>query len=135
MRPLAPLALALAAILSAAVGLPAAAQSALPAAEAADFLGEWRSTLDTPEGPVPTTVRVADAEGRVALRVDFEGLGEVPVTDVARRGAGLLARFSVDYQGSQIPVELTLTPSGDAMRANWSFADGEYTLTTTATRG
>lgn len=112
----------------------ASAQSTLDTAEAQAFLGTWATSLDSPEGPMPTTFAITDAAGKVALRVDFGALGDLPVTDVTKSGEGLLARFAIDYQGSAVPVALTLTPQGENLRADWDFADGAFTLSTTATK-
>jgi hypothetical protein len=128
-------------LLAALAGLPAlapshaAAQAALDAAQAAPFLGSWSTTLDSPEGAIPTTVSVADAGGKVALEVEFQGLGPaVPATDVARDGDLLVARFSLNYQGMDLPTVLKLSPDGANLKADWDFADGGFVVVTTATK-
>lgn len=110
-----------------------AAQAPLPASEAQAFLGQWSVPFDTPQGSLAMTIHVEDQEGNVAARI-VSDLGTQAVDRAARSGESLVLSYALDFGGQSAPVDLTLTPNGDQMRASMSFAGGQFTLDGTATR-
>jgi hypothetical protein len=103
------------------------------AREGADFLGTWAMTLETPEGVFPLTLDLTEADGQVVGRVGTGDEGQ-PLESISRSGDRLVGRFDLDYQGMQLPVVITMARSGDALEAEWSFADGMFVTTVQATR-
>jgi len=117
------------------VGLPASvsAQSELDTSEAQQFLGDWTIALQTDMGPMDFGLSVSDAEGRVAAQVQSP-MGNVDVSSISRSGDNLVLNYSMNAQGQDIPVSMTLRPDGDNMRASMDFAGGMFVATGTATK-
>ena len=55
-------------------------------------------------------------------------------TDVTKSGAGLLFNNTLDFQGTPIPVALTLTPKEGKMNFAIDFAEGQFQLAGEATK-
>ncbi len=130
--------LSLVAILATLVGVSAAdaqdielAQDiALAASEGREFFGEWALTLDTPDGKVSVAFNINEARGKVAVRF----MGAEPITNITRSDDKLIARYQMNYQGSPIPVVLTVSRLGEHLETTWDFADGAYMTSAIATR-
>jgi hypothetical protein len=124
--------LSLAAILATLAGASAAdAQDiALAAEEGRDFFGDWALTLETPDGNVSVAFNIGERRGTVAIRF----MGAEPITNVTKSDDKLIARYQMNYQGTPIPVVLTVSRAGENLDTTWDFADGAYTTSGTATR-
>jgi hypothetical protein len=101
------------------------AQSALDTADAQEFLGSWTITLESPDGDFPLVVDLTDASGKLAMRVGDGQQGQ-DVTNVTRTGEELVGRYTMSYQGMQIPVVVRLDREGDNVQSSWDFADGAF---------
>jgi hypothetical protein len=118
------------------LSMVAAAQSASEAKpvvatpdNSADFIGDWTLTADALSS---LTVKV-DA-GKLVGNFSSDMLGTHAIAEMYRNGASLWFGFDFDYQGSPVPVVVTLTPSGDTVGLNIDFASGGYDMNGTATK-
>ena len=116
---------------------PAFAQSQLAVAEAAAFMGDWELGLDTPQGSMTMTLKLADTSGKVAATLTAEA-GPVPgttnITDVAVDKDQLVLKYELNFQGMAIPAQITLVPVGDKWKANFDFASGQFVVDGTAVK-
>jgi hypothetical protein len=131
-------------VAAASAGVSAAHEASLQAAQAAPtiataadakpFLGTWTTTFDTPQGAATFDIEVHMDTGDPGATVRNDLIGEAAVTDVTKSGSGLVLKFVVDVQGMQIPVVLTLVPDGDKLKADFSFLDGQFAVSSIASR-
>jgi hypothetical protein len=122
----------------AALAVPAGAfaQAALTAADAAAFLGGWTLGLDSPQGAVSMDLTIKDEAGKVEATISAEPMipGTAKITDISRAGANLVLKYLLEVQGMQIPTVITLMPDGDKWKANFDFADGQFSTAGTAAK-
>lgn len=111
---------------------PAAAQAPIAAAEAAELLGVWTMTLQTPDGDMPMAFSIANDGGNLVVRLG--GPQGLPIPNVTRTGERLVIRSEVPYQGTPLSMEATLSRQGEGLLVNWNFGDGLYTTSSTGTR-
>jgi|SRR6516162_10174192 len=121
-----------------AVGLSpraSAAQSSLPAAEAAAFLGAWTLGLDTPQGAVALDLTLKDEGGKVvgALSAPILPTPQA-IIDISKDGNSLILKYTMDAQGQTVPAKISLVPDGDKWKASFDFADGQFKMDGTATK-
>jgi hypothetical protein len=127
--------LGIVATVAALIALPftAAAQS-LTAADAAPFLGAWVLMLDTPQGSMPMNVAVKDTGGKITADMGSDMMPTQTSSDLSKTGENLLIKYTLDFQGTPIPVALTLTPKEGKMNFAIDFADGQFQLQGEATK-
>jgi hypothetical protein len=114
---------------------PASAQAtALTAADAAKFAGEWVLALDTPQGAMSMNLTLKNAEGKLAGTLSSDIAPEQAVTDITKDGDNLVLKYTLDFQGQAIPAMITLKPSGTKWSANFDFAGGQFNMDGTATK-
>lgn len=108
----------------------------LAAAEAAAFLGGWTLGLDSPQGAVSMDLTIKDAAGKVEGTISAEPMipGTATITDITKSGSSLVLKYMLEVQGMQIPTVITLIPDGDNWKANFDFADGQFSTVGTAAR-
>lgn len=111
-----------------------AAQGAATPADAAKFIGDWSITLDTPQGAMAMDVKVKEAEGKLTGEAGSAEMGTSPITDISRAGESLVLKYLLDFQGTPVPIKITLTPSGEKMAFNFDAADGQFMLDGAATK-
>jgi len=112
---------------------PAAVEPASPE-NAAAFIGDWTLTGEGSNGPANFTLSIkVDAAKKVAAEITMQQ-GPQAITEISRVGTGLVLRYSFDYQGSDVPVVLTLTPNGDKVTMQMDFANGAYQINGAATK-
>jgi hypothetical protein len=111
----------------------AAAQSAIDAQWAEQFVGSWDVRLETPDGEVPMVLTVTQEGGTVGVQLGT-GQGTQPVNSVRRTGESLVASYGMNYQGMPINAVITMTRNGEALATKWSFADGAYETTAAGAR-
>ena len=129
-------ALMVAAVLVAlAVPNSAFAQAASPA-DAAAFLGGWTLGLDTPQGALSMDLTIKEDAGAVTATISAEPMvpGTAKITDISKAGANLVLKYMLEVQGMQIPTVITLMPDGDKWKANFDFADGQFSTAGTAAK-
>ena len=123
-----------AAAIAALMPLALSAQAPATAADAEKFVGDWTITLDTPNGAMPMDVKVKAAEGKVTGEAGSAEMGTTPITDISKAGESLVLKYQLDFQGTPIPIKITLTPAGEKMTFNFDAADGQFTLDGAATK-
>jgi hypothetical protein len=79
-----------------------------PTADADKFMGDWELGVDTPQGAM--TLALKDQAGKVAATV------------------------TSNFQGMDIPTEITLIPDGEKWKANFNFASGQFLVDGTAVK-
>jgi hypothetical protein len=108
--------------------------TALTAADAKPLLGDWLLSAESPQGPVTFTLSLESDADKTVGTIGSDMMDATPITDIVRSGENVLLRYSFDYQGAPVSTVLTLTPSGDTMKATFDFANGAYIMPATATR-
>ena len=123
------LALAFGVLLSTAA--PVAAQTPLPVADAAKFVGTWALLFEMgPQGPFTITVAVKDEGGQVAAETssDFDAT-PIKVKDISKAGDSLVLKYNAGPDGA-FAIKLTLTPDGDdKMKGAVEAGDGQFSMT------
>ena len=128
-------ALAALALVTLAFATPASAQSALDVADAKSFMGGWTLGLDTPQGSMSMDLALTDAGGKVAAKLTAEdgpAPGTTEIKDITRDADKLVLRYMLNFQGMEIPSEITLVPVGDKWKAAFNFASGQFMVDGTA---
>jgi len=106
----------------------------LAAAEATAFLGAWTLGLESPQGAVSMELTIKDEAGKVEGTITAEPMipGSAKITDISKSGTSLVLKYMLEVQGMQIPTAITLIPEGDKWKANFDFADGQFSTAGTA---
>ena len=102
--------------------------------DAKPFLGLWTTTFDSPQGPLTFDIEVNLDAGDPGATVSNSLIGESPVSDVTKAGAALVLKYVVEVQGTQVPVSISLVRDGETLKADFSFLDGQYAVSSVATR-
>ena len=115
---------------------PAASGAPAPATpeSAAAFLGDWTLTEEGPNGPATFVLAVKAKDGAVGAEISSEMQPLQQITDVTVSGTSLILKYMFDYQGTPVPVVVTLKPADDKVGAQLDFADGAYLMTGTAAK-
>ena len=83
--------------------VPAAASAQLAPANAAEFIGVWTVTLDSPQGSFEQEVTVKAAGDRVVATITNQmQLAPQDVTDVSKEGTDLVLKFAGDISGQRL---------------------------------
>ena len=116
--------------------LTATAQSALPSADAAAFMGTWTISLESPQGAFEQTLALSDKGGKVAGELTSPiAPGPTAITDIAKEGSDLLCKFAGDFQGNAFDATLRLTPSGDGKASvSLDIMNGQFVMQGTGTK-
>src|SRR5262245_48469748 len=78
---------------------PARAQ--LTPADAGDFMGAWTLVVDSPQGSFEQELMLKDEEGKVVAVITSQIQPDGQrITDVVRKGADLVLKFSGNFQGN-----------------------------------
>jgi hypothetical protein len=130
-----PAAQAAAATQAPAAPAPAATAAAPATAEsAAAFMGDWTITAEGANGPATFALAVKNTDGKVGAEISSEMQPLQAITDVTMSGTNLVLKYLFDYQGTPVPVVVTLKPADDKVAADLDFADGAYQMAGTATK-
>lgn len=115
---------------AASVGVGAAqAPAAVPGitpAEAAPFMGDWVVVSKGDYGESTFAVSVKNAADAVTLEISSDQMPMLVVSNLSRQEASLVASYEITYEGNQVPVVLTLTPSKEGVDAVFDYANGAY---------
>jgi hypothetical protein len=103
-------------------------------ADAKPFLGLWTTTFDSPQGPITFDIEVHLDTGDPGATVSNSLIGEAEVNDVTKSGDALVLKYVAEVQGTQVPVTISLVPSGETLKADFVFIGGEYAASSVATR-
>ena len=119
---------------TAAPGAPSAASSPATPENVAPFLGDWTLSGQGQNGPATFALTVKNYSGKILAEISSDMMPRQAVSDITRFGPSLVIRYDFDYQGTPIPVVLTLTPGNGAIAMSMSFADGAYQMDGSAAR-
>jgi hypothetical protein len=105
------------------------AQSSLPVADAAKFMGKWAVAMDTPQGAFTLNVNLTDKAGKVAGEVSADVMPTQEITDITKAGQDLVLKYSSEVQGQAFNVKITMSlSSADAGKAVFDAADGMFVM-------
>jgi hypothetical protein len=111
------------------------AQNTLPTDQAEPFIGNWSLNLEGGPAPIVMQLTVRDEGGQVGAEVGgLMGGPSSVVSGIEKAGEDLVLNYSADYQGTPIPVAITLVPGAEGMRAKVDFAGGQLTIEGAATK-
>jgi hypothetical protein len=115
--------------------LAAAAQTLAPA-DAADFMGVWTLSLESPQGTFEQTLTVKEEEGRVVAEISSQMQPEAQkITSVAKDAANLVLKFSGNFQGNPFDATITITPDGaDKAKVMFDVNNGMFAMPGAGTR-
>ena len=112
---------------------PASAAGAT-AEQAKAFLGDWTLSAESPQGPLSMALSIKDTAGKVAGQISSDMMPMTAITDITKAGENLVLRYSLDFNGTAVPVAITLTGGGDNVKVAFDFADGQFTMNGTGTK-
>jgi hypothetical protein len=124
---------AVALVLSVAATGTASAQT-LDSSQATDFLGSWAILLTSPDGEVPFVLSLVDKAGKVEATVGTSPTEGMVIQDISKTGDEIVAKYTMPYQGMQLPVVMSLKREGANLQTSWDFMEGAYTTTAVGTR-
>ena len=109
------------------LGLGGGAAAALEAsdlevADATGFIGVWDLALESSQIPLSFIMDIKDVGGKIGAILTSDFLGESTVTDITKDGETLNMKWEASVQGQQVPLDLTLTPDGEELKALLDFA-------------
>jgi hypothetical protein len=104
----------------------ASAQTPLPVAQAAEFLGRWTVAIETDMGPFDVVLNIQDSEGVTVANVGSVQ-GEVAVTDISRTGDQLVLKYSFDSPDGAIPIVVNLQRDGENLKTSMDVGGGLFT--------
>jgi hypothetical protein len=116
------------------VSSAASAQSALPTADAAKFMGAWTLSLDSPQGPFTMTLTLSDKGGKVAGELTSDIAPPQDVTDITKSGEDLVLKYQGDFQGQAFAAKITLTPQAEKLSIAFDVMDGQFMMNGTGTK-
>jgi hypothetical protein len=111
------------------------AQNTLPTDQAEPFIGNWALNLEGGPEPIVLQLTVRDEGGQVGAEVgSLMGGPNSVVSSIVKSGEDLVLSYSADFQGTAIPVAITLVPGADGMKASVDFAGGQFTVAGSAAK-
>ncbi len=116
-------------------GGPGQSTSAVTAAQAAPFLGDWTISTSSPLGQTSYLVTLTSTGGAVRATVKTANQPDVVVTNIRAALKSLVLTYTTDFSGTLIPTVLILTPDGNNIRADFSLLDGQFEMSGTGTKG
>ena len=100
-----------------------AVQAQAPSSQ--DLVGTWKVTMTSPQGSHPMTLVVTDTAGKLAGNVAGE-MGTLPAA-VETSETGVKILFTVDYQGSPLPIALTGKVAAGVLKGTSDYGNGMAT--------
>jgi len=115
---------------------PIAAMAQLAPADAANFIGNWTVSLDTPQGSFDQSVVIKDEGGKVVAEMSSQMQPDVQkVTDVSKKGDDLVLKFSGNFQGNPFDATITMSPDGaDKCKLVFDINGGQFSMNGAGTR-
>ena len=83
------------------------------AQDAKAFVGEWVLTIEGRRGPQERPLTIKDTAGKLSAELGGGRGGPVTITDVTVKGSEATLKWSQDFQGNAVPIEMTLTLGKD----------------------
>jgi hypothetical protein len=103
-------------------------------ADAAGFVGDWSLALQGQNGPANFSLTVKVDKEKVVADLSSEMQPNQTITDISKSDKSLVLNYSFDYQGTPVPVTVTLTPEAEKITAVFDFAGGAYVMNGTGTK-
>ena len=97
---------------------------------AEDATGNWKATIDTPNGAQIQTFALKADGGKVTGTIGSEMLGSLQIAEGKMDGDKISFSTSSDYG----VIRYAGTVSGDTMKLTITVGDGQFTFDITATR-
>jgi hypothetical protein len=119
---------------SAAPGVAAATPAAPTAEQVKPFLGDWNIQAESPQGPLAMALNLKDTAGKIVGQISSDMMPTQPITDITKAGESLVLKYALDFNGTPVPVMLTLTPAGETVKVAFDFAGGQFTMNGTGTK-
>jgi len=115
---------------------PLTALAQLAPTDAANFIGNWTVTLDTPQGSFDQTVVIKDEGGKVVAEMSSQMQPDVQkVTDVTKKGDDLILKFAGNFQGNPFDAQITMSPDGaDKCKLLFDINGGQFSMNGAGTR-
>ena len=115
---------------------PLSAFAQLAPADAANFMGNWTVTLDTPQGSFDQTVIIKEEGGKVIAEMSSQMQPDVQkVTDVSKKGDDLILKFAGNFQGNPFDAQITMSPDGaDKCKLLFDINGGQFSMNGAGTR-
>lgn len=101
-------------------------EAQVPVADAQAFIGGWTLAVDAQGQAFQMGLNITNEGGNVAAEVNSE-LGSQKVSQISKNADKLVLAYSMDAQGQQIPIVITLTPTAAGLDAALDFAGGMFT--------
>ena len=97
---------------------------------AEDATGNWKATIDTPNGSQVQTFALKMDGGKVTGTIGSEMLGSMQIAEGKMDGDKISFSISTDYG----VIRYAGTVSGDTMKLTITVGDGQFTFDISATR-
>jgi hypothetical protein len=110
-----------------------AAAATINASDAQGFLGKWGFALDAQGQAFALDLNITDEAGKVAAEISSE-MGTSKVSSIVKNADKLVLTYSMDAQGQQIPVAITLAQAEGGLNADFDFAGGMFMLSGKGTK-
>lgn len=95
-----------------------------------DATGNWKATIDTPNGAQTQTFALKLDEGKVTGTIGSEMLGNLQIAEGKMDGDKISFSVSTDFG----VIRYAGTVGGDTMKLTITVGDGQFTFDITATR-
>jgi hypothetical protein len=118
-------ALSLVLVAGLALGVNTASAQSVSASDAQAFLGLWAVSVDAQGQTLVMDLDIKNEGGNVAAEVNSQ-LGRSQVERITRNGDKLVLSYSVNAQGQQVPVVMTLAAADAGLNADLDFAGGMF---------
>ena len=112
----------------------AAAPAAATPESAAAFIGDWTITAEGANGPATFALSVKNTDGKVGAEISSEMQPLQAISDVTMNGTNLVLKYLFDYQGTPVPVVVTLKPADEKVGADLISPTASYQMAGTATK-
>jgi hypothetical protein len=103
--------------------------------QAGSFLGEWTLNMDSPQGPLALTLKLAEKDGKVEGELSSDIAPPQTVTDVTKSDADLVLKYVGNYQGQSFDAKITLSPDGDkSVKVVFDVMNGQFLMNGTGVK-
>jgi hypothetical protein len=118
------------------LALFASGAAQLAPADAANFMGSWTVSLNSPQGSFDQTVVLKDEGGKVVAEMSSAMAPDTQkVTDVTKKGDDLVLKFAGNFQGNPFDAVITMTPDGaDKCKVMFDINGGQFSMDGAGTR-
>lgn len=98
----------------------------LAAAEAADFLGQWVLTMESPQGVFDVDLEIREEEGLTVAQLDMPRMGKTTITDIEKSEAGLVLRFDSQFGEQLFEMEMDVAKTEEGLRGELADESGLF---------